>query len=98
MSFSRNQHIPVYCGSCWAVAAISALSDRINIMRGNVWPDMALSSQFILNCQMGGSCQGGNSLTMYHYAHLAAGIPEETCQPYTATNPPADEPVKCTDI
>ena len=95
LSWNRNQHIPSYCGSCWAFAPTSALSDRINIARNRTWPDISLSPQYFINCNMGGTCGGGNSLSLYRYAHLSAGIPDETCQSYVAKNPDSYD---CSDI
>merc|ERR1712195_4481 len=46
----RNQHVPSYCGSCWAHAATSTLSDRIKIARKAAWPDINVSPQPIISC------------------------------------------------
>ena len=86
LSWTKNQHIPVYCGSCWAQGPTSALADRINIVRNRSFPDIALSPQVIINCKAGGSCNGGSPMSVYRFAN-EQGIPEESCQNYLAKNP-----------
>jgi cathepsin X len=83
---NRNQHIPQYCGSCWAHAATSALSDRINILRGGASPFTHLAPQVLVNCVTGNhshGCYGGDTSAAYQYM-FDHGIPDESCQNYEA--------------
>jgi cathepsin X len=89
----RNQHIPTYCGSCWAHGTASSLADRIKIDRmrkGLVGPDMDLSIQVILNNNGGGSCEGGNPTAAYAWikkqSDKGLGLPVESCMNYEAVD------------
>ena len=86
LTFTRNQHVPVYCGSCWAHGPTSSLADRINILHGGSFPVLSLSPQVIINCNAGGSCDGGNPGPVYEFGRKH-GIPDDTCQQYVAKNP-----------
>jgi len=86
MSWNKNQHIPRYCGSCWAQGTTSALADRFNIMTGLKTPTpIGLNAQVVINCQAGGSCDGGDPAKVYEYA-FEFGIPDSSCEQYTASN------------
>uniref|UniRef100_A0A7S4J1V5 Peptidase C1A papain C-terminal domain-containing protein n=1 Tax=Odontella aurita TaxID=265563 RepID=A0A7S4J1V5_9STRA len=78
---SLNQHIPQYCGSCWAHGSISALADRVKIARKNKGEDINLSIQFILNCggKVAGSCHGGYHTGTYQFIKDTGFIPFDTC-------------------
>jgi cathepsin X len=76
-----NQHIPQYCGSCWAHAAMSSLADRIKIKNGG--RDAIPAIQTLINCGDAGSCEGGDSGLAFQWV-AENGIPEVTCQAYEA--------------
>ena len=91
-----NQHIPQYCGSCWAHGALSALADRIKIAsadgpRGSV--EINLSIQYILNCasEMAGSCHGGSATGTYEFIKKTGYVPYDTCQSYLACSSESEE-------
>jgi len=90
LSWNKNQHIPQYCGSCWAQGSTSALADRFNIMSGNKTASpVALSAQMVVNCQAGGSCDGGNPGNVYEFA-MTDGLVHGSCTNYQAMNDEMD--------
>jgi cathepsin X len=79
---SRNQHIPTYCGSCWAMSATSALADRIKIIRNAAWPDYEVAVQSVVYCVPDG-CSGSSLTAAYSYIKKnSVGV--DTCQNYIA--------------
>lgn len=82
VSSSRNQHIPVYCGSCWTQATTSSLADRIRIQRNARFPDYMIPAQVIVYCVPDG-CAGGDPDLAHAYIHQN-GIGPDTCQMYVA--------------
>lgn len=94
-TMSRNQHIPQYCGSCWAHGAVSALADRVKIARKAQGADINPSVQHMLNCGNAGSCKGGSVDGPYQWimslSEKGAGISLETSQPYMACSSDSDE-------
>jgi len=80
----RNQHIPQYCGSCWAHATTSALSDRIKIARNAAWPDINISPQVLISCEKtDDGCHGGWHLNAFEWM-ANNEITDETCSIYQA--------------
>jgi cathepsin X len=85
LSMSRNQHIPHYCGGCWAFAATATVADRLRIKTaGTDMVKINLAPQVLLNCDMkAGGCSGGYPLSAFAYMHTN-GIVDESCARYEA--------------
>lgn len=79
---SRNQHIPQYCGACFAMAPTSALADRVRIARHAAFPDFMMSVQSILHCVPSG-CGGGDTDDVHEFI-ANNGVPVDTCVNFVA--------------
>ena len=93
LTHSLNQHIPHYCGSCWAHGSLSALADRIKIARDAEGDEINLSIQYILNCGGGvaGSCHGGSATGTYDFIKSSGFVPYDTCLSYLACSAESKE-------
>jgi len=86
LTITRQQHIPTYCGACWAFSATSALSDRIKIQRKAIWPDIVIAPQVVLSCDADNGdngCHGGDAINAYKWMH-GNNVTDETCSNYQA--------------
>jgi cathepsin X len=95
-TMSRNQHIPQYCGSCWAHGTISALGDRVKIARNAEGIDVNLAVQHVLACGGVGSCYGGSVDGAYQWIkkisdETGTGVAYETSNPYIACSSDSKE-------
>lgn len=96
LSWTKNQHIPQYCGSCWSQGSTSAIADRFNILNDlSTMTPVALDAQVMVNCNAGGSCNGGNPAGVYEFAHTN-GLRHASCMQYVAKN--LDHAGACDDI
>ena len=78
----RQQHIPQYCGSCWAQAASSSLGDRIKIARKGAWPEINIAPQVLISCETpDDGCHGGYALNAFKWMSENE-ITDETCSIY----------------
>ncbi|KAI6240269.1 Peptidase C1A domain containing protein [Aphelenchoides fujianensis] len=96
VTVDRNQHIPQYCGSCWAHGTTSAIADRYWIKANATGTQPVLSVQAIVECASGAlGCNGGNAEAVYEYAQKNGGIPHDTCNEYRAADRKCDKLSRC---
>jgi len=94
----RNQFLPKFCGSCWAFAVTSSMSDRIKIGMNASSIDVQIAPQVLLDCAReygAGGCDGGSAVAAHEFINKY-GITDETCAPYMAVDYEFNSELDCT--
>jgi C1A family cysteine protease len=75
------------CGSCWAFSAVGAVESQYNICYRDATMDLDLSEQYLVSdcCVQCGDCGGGQITRALQFIR-DAGITDEDCFPYSATD------------
>ena len=73
------------CGSCWAFATAGALESYTLIKDNSPGLSLNLAEQILVSCSGAGSCSGGYIDRASSFIR-DAGLPQESCYPYTVTN------------
>jgi len=73
-----------HCGSCWAFATATVLSDRYCLFANT---SVILSPQDLVSCDtvLNKGCDGGNPVAAWEYCSLK-GIVSDECYPYVSGN------------
>jgi cysteine peptidase C len=72
------------CGSCWALAAAEAMSDRYcTMLKGNQYESVMISAGDLMSCcdSCGDGCDGGFPSAAWDYWN-SNGLPDTSCDPY----------------
>jgi cathepsin B len=92
----RNQN---NCGSCWAFAAATSLSDRLCVASGGN-TQVSLSTQYLISCVTSNKgCATGGMREVWDFLQ-SSGTVTESCWPYASSNgqsPACNSFTKCKD-
>ena len=69
------------CGSCVAFAAVGAFEGQLKIQTNNPSWNIDLSEQHLFSCS-GGTCSGGETISVALNYLQQYGTPDEACSPY----------------
>jgi hypothetical protein len=92
MTGVRNQG---QCGACFVFGSLGALESQYKYMVADPLLDIDLSEQEVVSCITFGSCESGGTAQEVGMHLKSNGVPDEACDPYTATTGVCD--TRCAD-